>query len=82
MLFRSGGLHEASYRIVDPELAYLVSAELLAGTAAVLLAGKAEMAVRIMRDYQPLFQSKQEYLTHLRSLNRIKTYPHSSWEVD
>lgn len=78
----TGGLHEASYRIVDPDLAYLVSAELLAGTAAALLAGKAEKAVRIIRDYKPLFQSRQEYLTHLRSLFRTKTYPNRDWEVD
>jgi hypothetical protein len=63
----SGGLHEPDFRIVDPDLAYLVSAQLLAGTAATLLSGQAEAARQVLRAYQPMFASPTELVRTLRS---------------
>lgn len=62
---RSGGvqgrIHEADYRIVDKELAYVVPAKAMAMTVVDLLWGDASVALEIKRNYRPAC-NKDTYL--------------------
>ena len=71
----TGGLHEASYRVIDQHLAYIVTAQLLAGTAAELLAGQAAVARQIIMAYKPLYRSKNDFLLALRGQFRTREFP-------
>lgn len=70
----SGGLHEEDYRISDPDTAYLLSAKLLAGTAAVLLSDEAAAARQILKRYKPVFSSRAALIRQLDSLYAVRAF--------
>ena len=70
----SGGLHQEDYRIADPDTAYLLSAKLLAGTAAVLLSDDAAAARLILKRYKPAFSTRAALIRQLDSLYAIRSF--------
>ncbi|NLO37643.1 MAG: amidohydrolase [Clostridiaceae bacterium] len=71
----AGGLHDASYRLIDRQLAYVTAPQLLAGTAALLLADQAHAARRIVQAYRPVFPTIDAYLEQMRAMSRTRTFP-------
>jgi amidohydrolase len=71
----SGGLHEASYRLVDRHLAYRTTSQLLAGMTYDLLVDEAAAARQIIQAYQPACRTKEDYLKHLDNSFRKRRFP-------
>lgn len=57
-----GGGHSSEYQVADPELMYIVAAKSMAMTAIDLLADGAEKALEVVKNYTPVYKSKEEYL--------------------
>ncbi|HHW48086.1 MAG TPA: amidohydrolase [Clostridiaceae bacterium] len=70
-----GGLHSKDFRIVDPYDSYVLGAEFLACTAAELLSNDAAVARDIIKNYKPVFPSKDSYIEYADKLFACKTYP-------
>ncbi len=62
--------HGNNYAIDDPERACVDSAKWQLGMVRLLLENGAERAKEIMKDYQPLFPSKEAYLAYVDGLCR------------
>lgn len=58
-----GRAHSSDYQVTDPELFYIVPAKAMAMTAVDLLCGGAEEAKEIVKNYTPVYKSKEEYLS-------------------
>lgn len=71
----SGGLHSADFKYTDKEIAYLLGAKFLAGTAATLLSGDVAEAERIIASFTPIFKSHNEYFDYVNGLFSKKTLP-------
>lgn len=69
----TGVLHSADFRVVDPDLAYVTSAKLLAMTAIDLLADDAREARRIKAAHTPRM-TKAQYLEGQRRLFATQRY--------
>ena len=69
----TGVAHSADFEIVDPELAYLVPAKLLAMSAIDLLYDNAEKGSELLKNHTPQM-SKQEYLDLQNQIFNIETY--------
>ncbi len=70
-----GGLHEPSYRINDRELAYIVSAEFLAGMCQYLLENGASKAKETISGYKPLFSSREDMIGNFNKMFLRKILP-------
>lgn len=60
----TGGLHSKDFKIVSPDTAIILSAKLMALTAAWLLFDGAKLAQTVKQNFKPQF-TKQEYLKYL-----------------
>ncbi len=69
----TGTLHSGDFQVVDPELAYVTSAKLLAMTAVDLLADEAGSARRILAGHTPRM-TKAQYLEGQRRLFATARY--------
>ena len=61
-----GKLHGADFRIIDEELAYIVTAKIFALSAYRLLRNGAVKAKEIVKNYHPVF-TKEEYIQYMDS---------------
>ena len=64
----TGTAHGSDYQIADPIAACVASAKLQLGMLKLLLEEDARRAKQVIREYQPLFASKEEYLAYMDSL--------------
>ena len=62
-----GNAHTRDFEVVDPEMAYLVSAQCMAMTIIDLLADGAATAEKVLQQHKPEM-TKQEYLTFMESI--------------
>lgn len=62
--------HGNDYKIENPVAACVDSAKLQIGIIVALLSNNAEKAKRVISDFKPEFQSKQEYLEFIDALNQ------------
>jgi len=69
-----GRYHSADFQIADPDMAYLLGAKLLSLMAVELLWGDGSKALRIIREYKPVFKSKKEYLKFADGLFSRKVF--------
>lgn len=69
----AGAGHGADYRIVDPALAYVTNAKLLAGMAVDLLGDGARRAREVVAQAKPQM-TRAEYLVFQRGITRRETY--------
>jgi amidohydrolase len=69
----AGAGHGADYRIVDPSLAYVTNAKLLAGMVVSLLGDGARSAREVVAQAQPPM-TRGEYLAFQRGITRRETY--------
>ena len=65
----SGTIHGIDYKIADPDLACVASAKLQLNMLYLLLKDGAERANRIITDFKPRFNSKEEYLAYIDGFN-------------
>jgi hypothetical protein len=65
----TGNNHSIDWKLVDPYLAYVSPAKVLARTIVDLLGGEAAEARRVLANFTPKF-SRDEYLAHMRGLAR------------
>ena len=70
-----GGLHSARYAITDEDTAYLLSSEFLACMTYELLKEDAFEAKKIVKDYQPVFASKDAYFQCMDNLFSDRIFP-------
>jgi len=70
-----GGLHSKDFKIVNPDDSYVLGAEFLACIAAELLLNDAAVAWDIIKNYRPVFPSKDLYIKYADRLFSCKTYP-------
>ncbi len=70
----TGRPHSPDYRVVDPDLAYIIPAEAVAGTVIDLLAGGARIAGTVRREARPPM-SRAEYVEFARSLFQHTVFP-------
>jgi amidohydrolase len=71
----AGGLHSAMYTVTDPDIAYLLASRLLASMAYELLREDGRKAAGIIREYKPVFATKEEYMQYADRLFSKKTLP-------
>jgi amidohydrolase len=64
----SGNAHTRDFKVVDPEMAYLISAQCMAMTIIDLLADGATKAEQVLTSYQPKM-TKEEYITFMDSIH-------------
>ncbi|MEN6565220.1 MAG: amidohydrolase [Veillonellales bacterium] len=64
----SGNLHTRDFKVVDPEMAYLISAQSMAMTIIDLLTDGAACAKQLLQSYKPKM-TKKEYLTFMESIS-------------
>lgn len=64
-----GKSHGNDYQIVDPEAACVTNAKWQITMIELLLGNGAERAKKIVEEYEPLFASKEEYLSFIDGLN-------------
>ena len=57
-----GGGHASDYQVQDPYLAYIIAAKSMAMTAVDLLANGAKTALKIKKDFVPVYKDREEYL--------------------
>lgn len=77
----NGGLHSASYRLVDPEISYLLGAKFLTGLAVELLSEQAACAQKVVNEYQPQFSRKEDYFAAVDKLFSHKSL-NGKWQWD
>ena len=65
----TGKSHGNDYQIADPIAACVGSAKMQLAMLLILLSDNAERANKIIKEYKPLFESKQAYLDYMDSLN-------------
>lgn len=65
----TGTSHGNDYKIEDPMLSCVASAKMQLGMLLLLLSDGAERAYRIIREFEPQFESKEAYLAFMDSLN-------------
>jgi len=68
------GGHSQDYEITDPHNLYIMGTKLLACLTAELLYDDAAKAKEIVRNYVPLFKSKEEYFKYVDGLFRKRIY--------
>lgn len=66
----SGALHASSFRVVDPEAAYILPAKMLAMTVIDLLFDNASRAKSVMDAFHPVF-TKDSYLAFLQEHSKL-----------
>lgn len=76
----TGGGHSASFRITDPDTAYILGSKYLALLAVELMQGEAANAKKIINKYQPYFKSKEEYFKFTDKLFATKKFSYESFE--
>ncbi len=64
-----GKAHGSNYEISDPLLACVASAKMQLGMLYILLDNNAQRAKQIIKEFNPLFASKEEFLNFMDSLN-------------
>ena len=64
-----GKAHGSDYEIADPVAACIASAKLQLAMLLLLLSDDAKRAKQVIKDFHPLFASKEEYLSFVDSLN-------------
>lgn len=67
-----GGLHQVAFEITDEEEAYLLTAKIFALSAYRLLRDGALAAKRLVTEYRPEFQSKEEYIQFMESFRYVE----------
>lgn len=70
-----GGLHSSDYRIADKDTVYLLGAKVLACAAAELLWKDGASAQDIIRQFKPIFKSRDEYFEYTDKLFARKLLP-------
>lgn len=65
----SGDLHTRFFKIDDPETAYILPAKALAKTIIDLLFDEAEVAPRVINNFQPVL-TREEYLKLLEEMSK------------
>lgn len=65
----SGTSHGNDYYIEDPDAACVATAKWQLGMLLILLSDKAKRAKKIIDEFEPMFKSKEEYLSFMDSLN-------------
>lgn len=68
----AGGLHQTEFAITDEEEAYLLTAKIFALSAYRLLKNGATAAKKIVTDYKPKFQNKEEYIAFMDSFCNVE----------
>lgn len=71
----TGTAHGADYKIADPDIAYVLGAKYLASMAVELLLDDAKKAKAVLKEFTPLFKSKQEYFDTVDKLFRKRSLP-------
>jgi amidohydrolase len=69
----SGTMHGADFQVVDPLVAYVNPAKVLAWTVVDLLTGEAAAAKRVLEQFKPVF-SRDEYLSRVRAQVRTERF--------
>ncbi len=69
-----GGLHTGDFRIIDANISYVLGSKLLACMAIELLYGDAAIAGEILDSYNPVFNTKEDYIKFLDSLSHVSFY--------
>jgi hypothetical protein len=75
----TGTAHGADYKIADPDIAYVLGAKYLASMAVELLLNDGEKAKGVLKEFTPLFRSKQEYFDTVDKLFRKRCLPQSDY---
>ncbi|WP_104047674.1 amidohydrolase [Vibrio jasicida] len=72
----SGGLHSADYKVLDKDTdtAYVLGTQYLSLMAHELLKDDSKLAKEVVKNYKPVFASKQEYFDYLDDLSVTKRY--------
>lgn len=65
----TGTAHGSNYQIADPIAACVASAKLQLGMLKLLLGQDARRAKQVIREFKPMFSSKEEYLAYVDSLS-------------
>lgn len=66
----TGFSHGSNYEIVDPEKACVSSAKVQVAMLKILLKDDAKRAKEIIKNHKNIFNSKEEYLAYINSINR------------
>ncbi|WP_102399775.1 amidohydrolase [Haloimpatiens massiliensis] len=69
----SGSLHSTEYKIVDEELAYIISSKAMAMTVIDLLYNNSEKSQEILKSFTPPM-TKEQYLSKLRDIRKNKFF--------
>lgn len=69
-----GGLHTADFRYKDLDTAYLLGGKLLACIAVELLYNDGAVAKGIIKDFKPVFESKEDYFDYADKLFSVKIF--------
>lgn len=67
-----GGLHQSAFEITDEEEAYILTAKIFALSAYRLLRDGAATAKRVVKEYHPKFQNKEEYTAFMDRFNCVE----------
>lgn len=67
----TGAAHTRDFKVIDPEMAYIISAQSMAMTVIDLLADQAEKAEEVFSSYKPKM-TKQEYLAFMDGISGNK----------
>jgi hypothetical protein len=78
----TGTAHGADYKIADPDIAYVLGAKYLASMAVELLLDDAKNAKAVVKDFTPLYKSKQEYFDTVDKLFRKRSLPSEDYKDD
>ncbi len=76
----TGTAHGADYKIADPDIAYVLGAKYLAAMAVELLLNEGEKAKAVLKEFTPLFQSKQDYFDTVDKLFRKRSLPSEEYK--
>lgn len=66
----AGRAHGSNYEIKDPIAACVASAKMQLGMLLILLSDGAKEAKRVLAEFEPMFASKDEYLTFIDAFNK------------
>lgn len=75
----TGTFHGADFKIADPDIAYVLAAKYLALMSTELLADGAEKGKAVLRDFKPIYKSKQEYFEKVDRMFRKRTLPEADY---
>jgi len=78
----SGTAHGSDYKIADPDTAYVLAAKYLASMAVVLMSDDAKRARAVLKNFKPLFSSKQAYFNMADQLFRTRKLPVEHYSDD